>query len=64
MNGLSVLGQKATQNWQIELDFEPEFKNYKLRFLYFSARHDQRFPWKFKVWKFRIYTQFVNDTTK
>ena len=30
MNGLSVSGQKANQNFQIELQLEPEIKNYKL----------------------------------
>ena len=30
MNGLSVSGQKADQNLQIETDFKPEVKNYKL----------------------------------
>ena len=30
MNGLSVLGEKADQNLQIEIEFKPEVKNYKL----------------------------------
>ena len=32
MNGLSVSGQKADQNLQIEVEFKPEVKNYKLYF--------------------------------
>ena len=34
MNGLSVSGQKADQNLQIEVEFKPEVKNYKLYFFY------------------------------
>ena len=30
MNGLSVLGQKADQNLQIEIELKPEVKSYKL----------------------------------
>ena len=30
MNGLSVLGQEAEQNLQIEIELKPEVKNYKL----------------------------------
>ena len=30
MNGLSVLGQNADQNLQIEIEFKSEVKNYKL----------------------------------
>ena len=30
MNGLSVSGQKADQNFQIEIEFKPEFKKCKL----------------------------------
>ena len=29
MNGLSVLGQKADRNLQIEIEFKPEVQNYK-----------------------------------
>ena len=32
MNGLLVSGETAHQNLQIEIEFKPEVKNYKLEF--------------------------------
>ena len=43
MNGLSISGQQVDQNLNIEIEFKPEVKNYKLQFLSLSVRHDQTF---------------------
>ena len=64
MNGLSILGQKAEQSLQIEIELKLEFKNYKLHLHILPVRHDQTFPWDFSACKFRALVQCVNNTIK